>query len=140
MDTQKFGPNYIGNVIRIIDSQTLLINVGSKSLDVLLELNDKIQVYELGPEIFDYTGESLGFFEFIKDTLKVTEINDRYAVCKKTETVTKNVAVSSFALSLSPLFGATTTEHVPLKVEEKDIEPIDIIDEYIRVGDPVKLA
>ena len=41
---KKYGINFIGNVIRIIDNRTLLVNVGRDDLSV----GQTIQVYEPG--------------------------------------------------------------------------------------------
>ena len=43
METTHYGENYIGNVIRIMDNRTLLVNAGSS----LLQVGDTVQVYEL---------------------------------------------------------------------------------------------
>lgn len=64
---KKYGNNFLGNVIRIIDNKTLLVNVGKYDLKV----GDIIQVYEHSEEIFDLDGTSIGNYEFIKGELEV---------------------------------------------------------------------
>ncbi|MBE5852297.1 MAG: hypothetical protein E7299_04995 [Lachnospiraceae bacterium] len=135
-ENNNYGPNYIGNVIRIVDSRTILVDSGNNKL----KKDTYIQIYELGPEIYSHTGASLGNYEFVKDTLKVIEVTNRYSVCQKQDTRTI-IKPSQWQLTLSPLLSESSeTEYVPLKLEEKDIEPLNIKDPYIRVGDPIKLA
>ena len=131
---EKYGPNCAGVVLRILDKQTLLILPIEDSS--LFSEGDKISVYEYSEPILDLDGNELCRFEYIKDTLEVTNITSRYIVCKKTEVITREVS----AFALSPLLKNTVTEDVPLKVQESDIEPFKIENEYIRNGDPVKFS
>lgn len=129
---QKYGKKFIGNVIRIIDSQTLLVNVGKYDLKV----GDIIQVYEHNEEILDLDGTPIGNYEFIKGELEVIQTEDAYSVCKSNATVTK--AAPLFALS--PLLEKEITSTVPLNVNSKDIKPVSIANPKITIGDPVKKA
>lgn len=45
----------------------------------------------------------------------------------------------TYILPISPLL-KTDTEYVPLNVDSKEIEPLEISDTIIRIGDPVKMA
>lgn len=128
---QKYGDACVGNVIRIIDNRTIIVNVGSANLEV----GQTIQVYELGESISDLNGKSLGNYMFIKDDLKVIQVESSYSVCQKTKTITKTL---NFALS--PLLETKTTEYVPLNIEPEDIKELKPHDPLVRVGDPIKLA
>ena len=132
MSTTIYGPNFIGNIIRIIDKRTIIVNVGND----VLSPEDKIQVYELGPEITNRDGSVLCKYEFVKDELEVIWVTPCYAVCRKNKTVTRN----SISLALSPLLTGQYTEHEPLNVLEEEIQPLKISDPIIHVGDPVKRA
>lgn len=134
--TQKYGPNCIGVVLRILDQQTLIISCNATDLNYNLSVGDKISVYEYSEPLIDLDGNELCRFEYIKDSLEVMEVTNRYSVCKKNKQIEKTLP--SFALS--PLLKATTTEYVPLKVKEEDIEPVEISNRYIKKGDPVKLS
>ena len=134
MVNNQYGENFIGNVIRIIDHRTLLVNVGSSQL----QIGDIIQVYEPGPEIFDINGNSLGNYEFIKDTLKVIETDKLFSVCQKQEYEENTRPYENMQLALSPLFMNRATP-VPLKIVDTDIEPLTIKDSFIHVGDPIKV-
>lgn len=137
MKNEKYGTNCIGNVIRIIDERTIIVNIGHK----VLKVNDYIQVYEFGPEIEDCDGTSLGNYEFIKDKLKVIEACNNYSVCQKQDykELTSDTALSQ--LALSPLFvSQKETEYIPLNVRKEDIKPLKINDPVIHIGDPIKRA
>lgn len=123
----------IGKVIRIVDEFTLIINAGSLSLSV----GDKVQVYESGEPIVDLDGTALDEYIYVKDELEVVQVEERYSVCKKNKTVSKRI-FSPFALS--PLLEQTTTENVPMNIEESELKPLPSIDETIHVGDKVKRA
>lgn len=128
---KKYGVDFIGNVIRIIDNRTLLVNVGKSDLSV----GQTIQVYEPGEEIKDLDGTVLSNYYFIKDELEVIHVEDTYSVCQKQETITKSI---NFALS--PLLETKRTEYVPLNIDEADIQELKPKDPLVRVGDPIKLA
>lgn len=132
MSTTDYSPDYIGNVIRIIDKRTIIVNVGN----AVLSPNDKILVYELGPEITDTDGSVLCRYEFFKDELDVIQVTSCYAVCRKNKAVTRN----NLTLALSPLLLGQITEYESLNVLEEEIQPLKIADPIIHVGDPIKRA
>lgn len=123
--------SYIGKVIRILDEFTLIVDSGEFSVSV----GDTVQVYEDTEPIKNLDGTNLGKFVFIKDELKVVQVEDLYCICKKNKTVTKT---TSMALALSPLLEHTHTEKVPLPVDPTDFEPIPTISKTIHVGDNVR--
>ena len=67
-------------VIKILDEFTVLINIGSSSGKI--NVDDKIVIYEEGPQIEDIDGTSLGNFEFTKATLLVTDVQNNFSVAK----------------------------------------------------------
>lgn len=129
-----FGPNYIGNVIRILDNRTLIVNAGDNQLSE----GDRIAVYTPVEPIYDLDGTLLEVYEHTKDTLEVISVSESYSICKKTEMREINPP-SSIGLSLSPLF-ETKKEFVPLNVNEKEISPLPDIDLKIHIGDPIKIV
>lgn len=132
----KYGPNYIGNVIRIVDEYTVIINIGKDSGEPL-KVGSIIQVYEPGEEIKDLDGSVIARFEHVKGELRVVRTESTYSICKSNKTTTKNATV----FALSPLLeGRTITETAPLTIDNANIEPLEIRDPVIRIGDPVKFA
>lgn len=127
----EYGEKYIGNVIRIIDSRTLLVNVGRYDLKV----GQTVQVYELGEEIKDLDGRILSNYIFVKDELEVVQVEDSYSVCQKQETVTE-----TYSFALSPLLETKHTKYIPLNIAKNDIQELKPQDPLVRVGDPIKLA
>lgn len=121
----------IGNVIRIIDDRTLIIDVGSP----LISVGDKIKVYEVSDTLKKLDGTPLAVFEYTKDELEVIDVEEYYSICQKNKVITVPLATQ---LAISPLLGRE--KHVPLNVNPEDIEPLKIKNEKICIGDPVKLS
>lgn len=143
MNKRKFS-TYI---IRIIDKETIMINFGTNDnepffangIDEMeVKVGDKLQIIEPGPKIKDpITGESLGYYDSIKDILEITEMFPRFSICKKIDRVT----ITSGPLAA---FGQLSKNEiketvVPLNVNEEDIKPFqkDNNDKKIKVGDAV---
>lgn len=124
--------NKIGNVIRIIDKRTLIINAGKHELEV----GDKVKVYESLDILQDLDGSELCVFEYTKDVLKVIDVNEYYSICQKQDKKTNNFA----QMAISPLLTMQQTEYIPLNVNKEEIKPLDPKDPIIHVGDPVKKA
>ena len=122
---------YVGNVIRILDEFTLLINAGSAFVSV----GDKIQVYDESGIIYDLNGESLGEFSFVKDELDVIQVEENFSLCRKNKIISRNAAL---ALTLSPLLNYTHTEKAPLPVNSSELSPLPSADPTIHVGDKVR--
>jgi hypothetical protein len=136
MKGEKMGekPTAIGQVIRILDEYTVIINAGKDKLKV----DDIIKVYSTGEEIEDIDGSVLGYYSFIKDELKVVQVEDNYSICKKDKTTIKSIGSS---IALSPMLDSTIAVREPLKVNESEISPIkQKADPFIHIGDPVRLA
>lgn len=124
---EQYGPKCIGQVVRILDPMTIIINVGAAQLSV----NDKVQVYYHGEELKDLDGSSLGNYEYIKALFKVIQVEKRYAVCQTFTFVESPLAT----LATSPLL---EKKKVPMKLDKQEIMPLENYDEKIHVGDPVK--
>lgn len=129
---EKYGEEFIGNVIQIIDPRTVLVNVGQKDLSV----GQTVQIYELGIEIRDLDGRVLCNYTFIKDELEVIRVEALYSVCQKQKAITK----SYNPFTLSPLLDTKKTEYIPLNIDEADIQELKPKDSKVRIGDPIKLA
>ena len=129
---QKYGKDFIANVIRIIDNRTILVNAGKD----ILSVGQTIQVYEVGEPIKDLDEKALGNYIFVKDELEVIQTESNYSICQKQEVITKTVN----PLALSPLLlESRKTEYVPLNIEKTDVQQLIPRDRKIRIGDPVRL-
>ncbi|MBQ9328542.1 MAG: hypothetical protein IJ225_08430 [Solobacterium sp.] len=121
----------IGKVVRIISDKRLIIDVGEDELTI----GDKVVIFTESDEITDTEGNSLGRYEYVKDTLDVIETSDMYSVCAKLEVV----ETSSLGV-VATMFNKTRTIEANLKVNEKDIKPLaNESDPTIRVGDLVRM-
>lgn len=129
---EKYGKEFVGNVIRIIDNRTILVNVGHEDLSV----GQTVQVYEPGVEIKDLDGSVLCNYSFVKDELEVIRVESLYSVCQKQESITETY--NPFVLS--PLLETKKTKYIPLNIDEADIQELNPKDSKVRIGDPIKLA
>lgn len=133
LNQKNYGPNYIGNVIRILDNRTLIVNVGN---DVLSKGNT-IAVYIPVEPIHDLDGTELAVYEYTKDILTVITAEPTYSICQKKEKQSID-PFSASRFALSPLLEGKP-EYIPLNVDEAEISPFPI-DKKIHVGDPIKIA
>ena len=124
---EQYGPHCIGNVIRIIDDFTIIVDAGSRQLSI----GDVIAVYEYGEPILDLSGNRISNYEFIKARLDVVDVNEAYSVCKSEATIKK-------MQPLSPIFETTVTERKRLKIDKTSVEPLQTYNECISKGDPIK--
>lgn len=118
-------------VIKILDEFTLLINIGKSSGKI--DIDDRIIIYEEGPEIKDIDGTSLGNFEFVKATLLVTNVQQDFSIAKH--------SIKTQALSPTNIFGGgrySSKGVLPLDASAK-ITPITPKNEAILIGDLVKV-
>ena len=129
----NYGPNCLGNVIRILDNRTLIVNAGK---DVLSKGNT-IAVYVPVEPIYDLDGTELAVYEYTKDILEVIAVEPSYSICQKQKTeIVEQPTVSR--LALSPLLEGKK-EYIPLNVDDAEISPFSI-DKKIHVGDPIKIS
>lgn len=130
---EKYGINFLGNVIRILDNRTLIVNVGNK----FLSKGDTIAVYTPVEPIYDLDGTKLAVYEHTKDILNVISVEPSYSICQKQKKEIVEVSTVS-RLALSPLL-EDKKEYVPLNVDDTEISPFSI-DPKIHIGDPIKIA
>ena len=132
IESNTLDDKRIGNVIRILDPNTLIVNAGS---DVLQE-GESVIVYEVLDEIYDLDGAFLGNYEHTKEKLKVMQVYDKFSVCQKMPETT-----ISPAFLLSPMLENVEdliNNPVPLPVDEQVIKPLRPQTTTICIGDPVK--
>lgn len=116
-------------VIKILDQFTIIINVGYENSDI--SENDKVVIYEPGPEIKDLDGSILGNYDFKKAELIVTDVYPNFSVAKhlkKGAMFNINNAINSYTTS------------TPLRVKEDDITQFTPNSLEISIGDLVKLV
>lgn len=128
------GENYLGNVIRIIDEKSLIVDIGEDYLSV----GDKVIIYTTSDDIKDLEGNSLGVFEVIKNKLEITQTAANYSVCK-------NIVIeesSGVAYAFSALTTRKTVVERDLNVYKNEIQPLSDVENpnTIVIGDYVRKA
>lgn len=130
-------------VIKIIDEYSLVINGGLNN-DISLE--DEIEIFLEGDDIIDPfdNDKKLGTLDFIKETLKVTEIYSNFAVCKKivTEEIYHPSVLQKAVLSYGSFSGTTETKTT---VEKININKDEMTgrkkgDKIIKIGDLARIS
>ncbi|CZQ83556.1 Hypothetical protein Tpal_460 [Trichococcus palustris] len=124
--------NAIGYIVEIPNEYTVIINVGEFSVSV----GDKIYIYESGKIIEDpITNQKLGQYDFIKETVEVTEVYQEFSVCKKVVRKKGN----KISIAMTPLL----QENIYVTYDELKVNPDEnkhwaISNSLISIGDPVK--
>ncbi|WP_295291307.1 hypothetical protein [uncultured Catenibacterium sp.] len=127
---EKYGPECIGKVIRIIDDTEIIINAGED----ILTIGDKITIYAIGDEITDLDGTSLGYYECDKATLTVATTTQHYSICKTEKKYKKSTLGVITNFSTDVFMGY---EHI--SIDQEQAKPILIKNkDKVQVGDLVK--
>ena len=117
----------IGNVIRIPDRYSVVINVGRKHN---VSTGMSFMVYEEGEPIIAPDGTNLGKIEHVKALVRVTHVQKEFSIAEtwksdKVTTVSSSI-FNSLAIRKS------------LPVSEDEIEPFRSFSKEVKVGDLVK--
>ena len=127
---EKYGPECIGKVIRIIDDTEIIINAGED----ILAVGDKITIYAIGDEITDLDGTNLGYYECDKATLTVVTTTQHYSICKTEKKYKKSTLGVITNFSTDVFIGY---EHI--SIDQEQAKPISIKNkDKVQVGDLVK--
>ncbi len=120
---------HVGEIIRITNSYTIIVNAGGNSLSV----GDRVQIYVPGEPLYDLDGKFIANYEHIKDELEVIQVEPSYSVCKK-----KKVTERKVTFPVAPLLEHTFYDREPLRVKQEDIQRMPDYDNTVHVGDFVK--
>lgn len=120
-------------VIEILDEYSILINYGK---DDGANEDDEIRIISIGPEVIDpVTGKNLGTLDSIKSTLTIVTVYEKFSLCKKIKTTTKNILISPISQ-----FQTTSKESRPINVDKNSISNRKSPDDkVIKVGDMVEI-
>ncbi len=120
-------------VIEILDEHSVLINYGRNQG---ADEDEQVRIISIGPEIIDpQTNETLGTLDSIKAKLTIVTTYDKFSLCKKIETTTRNALMSPLSQ-----FETTTTKIKVLNVDESSISNKKVpSDTVIKVGDKVEI-
>ena len=121
----------VGKVIEIPNDKTLIISKEEKNS---LSIGDNLQICEESNDIKNFDNEIIGKFYFIKDTVEVTEVYDKYVICKK---LTRRN--TSPITNMNNLFkDSIEIVEDKLNVNDKDNKKVTIKNKEISIGDVVK--
>lgn len=131
-------------VVGIPNEFTILVNGGEEYNDYIYEKNldgiepilsigSKLEVIIPGYEIkHPITGESLGYYDFVKETLEVTKLHYKFFECAKISKQ-KNGLVNA----LSPMLGPSNPVYDSIEIDESQVMHKPNITKQITIGDPV---
>lgn len=122
-------------VAMIPDETRLIINAGKD----FFKIGDKIEVYEEGIKIEDpdEPEEIIGRYDFVKDSLVITNVYADYSVARK-EIEKKHSTI--FEIASPMLQGGTYIDYESINVKDSDNLKLDQKDTTIKKGDLVKLV
>lgn len=99
-----------------------------------MSIGDNLQICEESNDIKNFDNEIIGKFYFIKDTVEVTEVYDKYVICKK---LTRRN--TSPITNMNNLFkDSIEIVEDKLNVNDKDNKKLTIKNKEISIGDVVK--
>ena len=129
-----------GKVARVLNSQELVINVGSEN-SVTVGMYFDV-VYPYGTIRDPDTKKVLGSIKRTKVRVRVTEVQEKLAVASTFRSTRVNIGgagrdFGSFARALMP--PKWITKYETFKKSDREVlnEDIDDEDSYVKVGDPV---
>ncbi|MBF1099322.1 hypothetical protein [Solobacterium sp.] len=123
-----FRTKEIGHVVRIISKTRLIVDLGVSDLTV----GDSVLIFSQGDELYDLENNSLGTYEFVKDTLTVIETAEKYSVCAKQIN-------GSLSAILNNSINFTRTEEADLNINKLDIVSLQVFSSpQIKLGDLVR--
>lgn len=125
-------------IIKIMDEYTVIINSGSNDG---VQPGDRFQILDTkGNAVKDPdTGETLGYLDLIKDTVKVTEVQEKICFCSSLEAVGINDLLATNLMNLNnslPFSGRKQRLNVDLDDVTGGREKSDV---PIKIGDKVRL-
>ncbi|WP_214846455.1 hypothetical protein [Exiguobacterium sp. S90] len=100
------------HIAAILNEYEIVINAG---FNEGLSKGDKIEIFEMGEDIIDVANndENLGPLLFIKDTLKIVFVDEKYSICQKiiTKRVEVPTAMGGFYDNLEKLARSTSKQY-----------------------------
>lgn len=120
-------------VVKILDSESIVINAGSENN---VKIGEKFQIVGKGISVEDpETGESLGVLDNIKETVSVVKIFPKMCICSH---ISEKSSVISIANTVSGFYSSGGKYKKILNVDKNQIFADDNADKTIRIGDKVK--
>lgn len=126
----QYGDGYIGQVVRILDKYSIIV-----STNRVVKVDDTVQVFDVGEDLTDLDGTSLGNYIYVKDTLSVVQVEPNYCICKA---VVKEKVRPLLSTPFTDMTRTVKLQH-PLSVQDNDINEIPNIDMSVKIGDKVRL-
>lgn len=127
-----------GQIIRIIDKTTVIVNLGKNH-----GITDSCIFSILGdPEsiIDPFTKEELGLVTVVKAKVKAVQIHDKFTIASTRWTSTRSIIETSFKVQLGSLVNTEIVDQGELMVNQNDLQPWKAKSEIpVQVGDPVKV-
>nr|DAX92843.1 MAG TPA: Flagellar assembly protein T, C-terminal domain [Caudoviricetes sp.] len=121
----------IGEVLMIPNERTLIISVVDTSF---LKIGDNLQIFEKGFKIENKDKQIIGRFDFIKDTVEITEVYENYVVCKKLIRESTNPIVRIN----DNLKNKTVITEETININKDENQNLNLKKPYICIGDIVK--
>jgi len=125
-----------GKIIRIIDTRTVIINLGT--LDGIT-VDSYFNILGEPEDIIDpFSMDVLGSVNIVKAKLKASQAYEKFTIAS-TNWISHNLKVSNpFSLNLSEMIETTKVDEGELKVDKSEIQPWKAKSEMpVKIGDTV---
>lgn len=123
--------NEIYHVVAIPNEYTIIIDAGANHD---LSKGDKIEIFQEGDRIVNHsTQEDLGPLIFVKDTLEIVHVDEKYSICQK---FTNEPLQSAVSLALGNLQKTMGTKKLEAKL---DVNPTELMNISLELPDDQKV-
>jgi len=127
-----------GNIIRIIDRRTVIVNLGSK--DGITDHSIFSIMGEPEQIIDSETEENLGEVTIVKSRVKASEIAEKFTIATTKWTTTRLTIMDSFLGGINKSIETSEMDEGELNVDPAEIKPWKAKSETpVRVGDTVQV-
>ncbi|WP_125772399.1 hypothetical protein [Companilactobacillus furfuricola] len=123
------------HVIRILDTQSIIINYGSSNGATN---HQKFEIYERGQSIIDpMTNRNLGTLDYIKAQVEIVTVYHEFSICQYITTQTEEKQTNLLSAFNTKKTITTNIIH-ELPVNKKELQPMEVKNKLVSVGDPVR--
>lgn len=135
--------NKQGTVIKIISVKEIIVDLGK---DDGILIGDRLEIYSIGPEVRNSSGDLIGTLDNIKANLEVITVYQNMSICADVRYTETSITSSIASIASIGLTSYKRQDKINLAVKEEQIDH-DLKDELyemsknnkINIGDLVRL-
>jgi hypothetical protein len=124
-------------IVRILDEFSVVIDGGYNHG---INKGDIFQIYSIGEPIYrpEQNDLFIGTLDIVKSNIIAVDVQPGLTICRNEQTSSNMKFSDEFAKGLAPFVAALAPVARPLRVDPTEIEPRNLSDEPIKLGDKVR--